>query len=297
MKRGPIYVFTCYVIWGICPIYWKLFKSVDPYFILSNRVVWSFVLSAILVLALFGRKRFIEPLRNRREVIKLFIAGAFCVANWGIYIIAVNTDHIVDASLAYFMNPIMAIVIGAFFFHEHLVPLQWAGVALATIGVAISILSFGQVPWMALLIGGTFAIYGAIQKTCESNGIIALALEMTMYALPLLIFAGYLSRTDHLGTLSGWQWLGLPTMGIITAVPLLFFARGISETDYSLTGILMYINPTLQLLVGVLLYGEPVSDAQKWTFLFVWLGLILYLTSVLMKRRHEKRRRAQMPLE
>lgn len=289
MKRGPLLVFICYVLWGVLPVYWKLFKSVDPYFILSNRVIWSFVLSAMLVLLLFGRKRFVAPLKNPKEVWRLAVAGAFCLANWGLYIIAINTDHIVDASLAYFMNPIMAIVLGAVVFRERLQPLQWLGVLLAVIGVAIiSIISFGHVPWMALLIGGTFAIYGAVQKSCESDGIIALALEMTMYVLPVMVFAGYWGHVGHLGTIHLWQWLALPTTGIVTAVPLLFYAKGVRDTPFSLTGILMYINPTLQLLCGVLIYHEPVSVAQKWTFLFVWMGLVLYLLSVLSQRRHIK---------
>ncbi len=288
MKRGPLMVLFCYALWGVLPVYWKLLQSVDSYFVLSNRVIFTFVFSLLLVVAIGKRGTFREAAQNKEERWRLFFAGFFCVLNWGAYIIAVNTNHIVDASLAYFMNPIMAIVIAAVIFKERLSFLQWMGVALAVIGVLISVAAYGHVPWMALFIGGTFAVYGALQKGCRANGIVAMAIEMRWFLIPALLFAGIMLQRDAGATISTAQWLLLPTTGIITAVPLISYAIGIQETDYALSGILMYINPTLQLMIGVLFYGEPLSQAQIITFVFVWLGLLCYLTAMLYSARMKK---------
>ena len=289
MKKGPLLVFSCYIIWGICPIYWKLLTEVSPYYILINRLFWSFIFSLMLALYMREHKSFLKAFRDKSERIKLFLASLFCVVNWGSYIIAVNTNHIVDASLAYFLCPILSIFIAAFFFHERLSSLQWIGVILAFLGVLISIVAYGHVPWLALIIGGTFSIYGAIQKKCRTTGVAALTLEM-MYLLPVsFFFMIWMPYTHRAGSMSMFEWWLLPTTGIITAVPLVLFAIGIVDTDYSLSGILMYINPTLQLLVGVFIYGEKITQAQCCTFICVWLGLICYLTSIFFKYKKERR--------
>lgn len=288
MKRGPLMVLFCYTLWGVLPIYWKLLQSVNSYFVLSNRMIFTFVFSLILVVAIGKREDFHEAAKNKKERWRLFFAGFFCVLNWGAYIVAVNTNHIVDASLAYFMNPIMAIVIAAVVFKERLSPLQWIGVAFAVIGVLISVIAYGHIPWMALFIGVTFAIYGALQKGCRANGIVAMAIEMRWFMLPALIFAGVMLQRDVGATISTVQWFLLPTTGIITAVPLISYAIGIQETDYALSGILMYVNPTLQLMIGVLFYSEPLSRAQIITFIFVWVGLLCYLISMLYSAKKKK---------
>lgn len=288
MNKGPLLIFSCYILWGILPIYWKLLQSVNAYFILGNRIFWSFIFALILIVGKGQLLRLKGAFNNRTERRKLLAAGIFCVLNWGSYIVAVNTNHIVDASLAYFMNPILAIILAAVIFKERLAPLQWLGVAFAFFGVAISIIAYGQVPWLALIIGGTFAIYGAIQKTCHIDGVTALGAEMLWFLPPTVLLSLWAIQGDALGTISIWQWILLPTTGIITAGPLMLYAIGISSTDYALSGILMYINPTLQLLCGVILYEESLSQAQLLMFIFVWVGLVLYLFSTLYKRFNRK---------
>ncbi|MFP5528154.1 EamA family transporter RarD [Peptococcus simiae] len=284
MRRGPLLVLLCYVLWGVLPIYWKLIADVSAYVNLGSRAIWSFILCIIILAALKKLNQVKRIFADRREVWRLFIAGGVLLINWGSYIIAVNTNHIVDASLAYYLNPIISIVIGFTVFKERLTGLQWAGVILATVGVGISIISYGQVPWLALVIGLSFAVYGALKKTCHSESISALTVEMTPYILPLLVFVTVMFAKGQAGDASLWQLLLLPTTGIVTAVPLFFYSTGIASTDYTLAGILMYVNPTLQLLCGTLLYGEVISRAQWLTFLFVWAGLICYVVSILLKR-------------
>lgn len=289
MKRGPLMVLLCYILWGFLPIYWKLIASVNAYVNLGSRTIWSFIL-CVVILAALGKLGHVKAIfSDRQERRRLFLAGGVLLINWGSYIVAINTNHIVDASLAYYLNPIISIVIGFTVFKERLTGLQWAGVVLATVGVGISVVSYGQVPWLALIIGLSFAIYGAIKKTCHSESISALTVEMAPYTLPMVIFVAAMFAGDQAGEVQLWQFLLLPTTGIVTAVPLFFYSSGIASTDYTLAGILMYVNPTLQLLCGTLLYGEVISQAQWMTFLFVWAGLICYVISSLAKGHTGKR--------
>lgn len=287
MQRGPVMVLFCYILWGFLPIYWKLLAGVNSYVNLGNRAIWSFLL-CVVILA-FGKKlaEVKAIFQDRPEMWRLFIAGGVLLVNWGSYIIAVNTNHIVDASLAYYLNPILSIVIGYFIFKERLAPLQWVGVALASCGVVISVVSYGHVPWLALVIGLSFAVYGAIKKTCRSASISALSVELAPWLAPMMIFVGLMVAHGQAGAAPTWQFLLLPTTGIVTAIPLFFYSTGIASTDYTLAGILMYINPTLQLLCGTLLYGEMVTPAQKITFAFVWAGLACYMVSTLLQARRQ----------
>lgn len=280
MRKGPLLVFLSYFIWGVSPIYWKLLKNMDSVFILENRIVWSAILS-LLILFFAGRiKRVFNASLNFLTLFKLFIAGFICVINWGVYIYAVNSNHIVDASLAYFLQPIFAILMASVFFKERLRRLQWLGVLFAFVGVFISIIGYGHIPWMALIIAATFAIYGGIQKTIRMDSIGALLLELIWF-VPLVFVVPFISGNVHVPVaLDMVEWLLLPTTGIITAVPLFMFAKGITQVDFSLSGILMYINPTLQFLIGVFIYHESLSWLTVFTFVFVWVGLAFYLYDV-----------------
>ena len=163
MKRGPLYVLTCYILWGVLPVFWKLLAAVDSLYVLAGRIVWSLVfISAILAVRRgFGAVRAV--LGDRRELGRLALAGIFVCVNWGSYIWAVNSGHMLDASLAYYMNPILAILLGTVVFRERLTGLQWLSVAVTFTGLVITILRYRQIPWVALIIGGSFAVYGAIK--------------------------------------------------------------------------------------------------------------------------------------
>ncbi|MDO4280349.1 MAG: EamA family transporter RarD [Peptococcaceae bacterium] len=294
-NKGPLLVLFCYVLFGILPIYWKLIGNLDPYFILANRVVWSLAF-ALFCVAIKGQWWRIKALRHEGKLLRtLLVSGALLVVNWGSYIIAVNTDHIIDASLAYYLNPIMSILIGCFFFREQLTGLQKCSVALATLGVLYGVVSFGVVPWLALVIGGTFALYGALKKAVVLDGVTSLAIECLWMLVPALIGYVWLVSQGRFtmdgSAISWWQWLILPTTGIITGWPLVIFARGLRTTSYSLSGILMYINPTLQLLCGVFLYGEHFNAIYGVMFAFVWAAVLLYLASILLEHRRQQRQR------
>lgn len=282
-NTGPLNVFLCYVIWGILPVYWKLLVNVDSCFLLTSRLVWSLVFTLIVLVVLRQMDHLKTAFRDRRMRWTLLISGILIVINWGSYIIAVNTNHVIDASLAYYLNPLMSILIGCFCFKEQLTGLQWVSVALATVGVLYAIVSYGVVPWLALIIGASFAFYGAIKKTITLDGMTSLAVECLWMLVPALILMGTLfvrGQTAADGAALTWlEWLLLPTTGIMTAAPLFVFAKGIRTTSYSLSGILMYVNPTLQLLCGIFLFHEEFTRIYAIMFAFVWAAVVLYLVS------------------
>lgn len=288
MNKGPFLVLTTYIFWGLLPVYWKFLANINAFFILSNRIIWSFVFTALLV-TVFRRYRKEAKQAFADKTIRntLFLASFLGLINWGSYIYAVSSNHVLDASLAYYLNPILSIIIAASVFREHLSLAQWSAVALATFGVLYSVWESHQLPWLALIIGGSWAVYGAIKKNIRLEGVVSLQIEMAFMLLPMLVLATYFLQTNATGGVAGWQWLLLPTTGIVTAVPLIFYANGIKTTDYSLAGLLMYVNPTLQLLCGVWLFGEAFTKTHAVTFAFVWSALLLYaLSSFFSKPLH-----------
>lgn len=288
-NKGPWLVFLCYFLFGVLPVYWKFLVTVDSYMILANRVIWSLVFALILLLILRQTPVLKTVFKDRRVMCTLLISGILIVVNWGSYIIAVNTDHVIDASLAYYLNPLMSILIGCFFFKEQLTGLQKLSVALAAVGVLYAIISYGVVPWLALVIGGSFAAYGAIKKTVVLDGITSLTVECLWMLVPALVMLAWLFAHDLTATpgeaIAWWQWLLLPTTGIITGAPLVAFAKGIQTTSYSLSGILMYINPTLQLLCGIFLFHEAFTRTYAVMFAFVWAGVALYIIGAALSHR------------
>ena len=291
LKNGPLSVLACYLMWGFLPIFWKRLAAVDSLYVLAARIVWSLIFISVILLAQRKSASIRAVFADRKELRRLIAAGIFVCINWGSYIWAVNSGHGVDASLAYYMNPILAILLGTIVFREKLTKLQWLSVAVTFTGLVVTIIRYRQIPWMALIIGGSFAIYGAIKKNVHVESGVSMFFETLVLAPFALIFMTVMETrgSGAVGVLHGAQWLLLPAAGIVTTVPLLFYAEGIKTTPMTLSGILMYINPTIQLLISVLLYQEEFTMTHAILFVFVWSGLVLYLISGLMKeRKHGK---------
>ncbi len=287
MKKGPIYVLACYILWGILPVFWKTLSAVPPVYVLAARIFWSLIFVALILLFSKNLSPIRTVFRNKKELGRLALAGIFVCINWGVYIWAVNSGHMLDASLAYYMNPILAILLGTIVFREKLSGLQWLSVAVTFVGLVIAMVRYGQFPWISLIIGGSFAIYGAIKKRVHCSSGVSVFFEtllLTPISLGFMIYTD-LQGTGAVGTLQGTQWLLLPAAGIVTSVPLLLFARGIKETPMSLSGLLMYINPSLQLLLSVLVYNETFTSTHAILFGFVWVGVILYLYAGFLKTK------------
>lgn len=290
VNKDTFNVLGCYVLWGLLPVFWKLLAGVNSAYVLAQRIVFSclFCFAVILIKKNGGELKNI--LRDKKQRRLYLACGLLISANWGVYILTVATGRILEASLAYYMNPLFSILIGALIFKERLSGAQWLSVALAFVGVMYSVVLYGSVPYLAIIIGLTFALYGAIKKGIKAESEVSICME-TVSVLPLaLIFIVYaqLSGFTTFASLSVKEMLLLVLTGAITSVPLMLFASGIKRTSITVSGILMYINPTLQLLLGVFVYNEEFTKANAVTFAFVWLAVILFVGDGLRHKRHEK---------
>jgi chloramphenicol-sensitive protein RarD len=288
MNRSSLNVLGCYILWGLLPIFWKLLAGVNSAYVLAQRIVFSCVFCLAVILIRKNGGEIGKIIKNKSERRKFFLCGILISINWGVYILTVAMGRILEASLAYYMNPLFSVLIGAIFFKERLSRVQWASVALAFAGVMFSVIRYGEVPYLAIIIGLSFALYGALKKGIKADSETSICME-TMAVLPIaLVFIAYaqFSGFTTFSSLTTAEALLLIATGPITSIPLMLFAKGIKETSIVTSGILMYINPTLQLLVGVFIYNEAFTQTNAITFAFVWAAVILFVFDSL--RKHKK---------
>ncbi len=275
---------AAYTIWGLVPLYWKPLKHVPAIQILGHRIVWS--LAVLLLLVVVMRRRGLAKVRLR--VAGLYaIAAALIAANWFLYIYAVNAGFIVETSLGYYITPLVNVLFGVLFFHERMRPAQWLAIALATIGVVELTYAYGALPWIAFGLAASFGTYGLAKKKAPLDPLEGLTLETAMLAPLAIVFLGLLHRSGEgaflrTGVTSDVLMIG---GGLVTTVPLLLFAAAVRSVPLSVIGILQYIGPTLQFLIGVFVYDEPFSRMQLIGFSIVWAALAIYAGDSLRARR------------
>ena len=287
MNKSSFSVLGCYVLWGLLPIFWKLLANVDSVYVLAQRVLFSCIFCLAIILLKKNGSSVKNILKSKTERRRYFVCGILISINWGVYILTIAIGKILEASLAYYMSPLFSVVIGALIFKEKLSAVQWISVGLALVGVMISVIAYGNVPYLAIIIGLSFALYGAMKKTIKAESEVSICME-TMSVLPLaLAFIAYaqLSGYTTFSSLSNAEMLLLAASGAVTSIPLMLFAKGIRKTSITTSGILMYINPTLQLLVGVLIYNEVFTKMNAITFAFVWAAVILFVLDSLRKHK------------
>jgi chloramphenicol-sensitive protein RarD len=288
MNRGTLYALGAYAAWGFLPIYWKLLKGIPPLEILAHRMVWA-LLVLLGLLAYTRRWDWVRLARHNRRTMMTFVATAVLLsANWFVYIWAVNAGFIVETSLGYFINPLISVLFGSVLLGEKLRGWQKVAIGLALAGVLWLTISYGALPWISLTLAVTFGLYGLLRKTAELNALEGLSLEMMILFLPALAYLIYLLGVDEfsLGQVSLLQNVLLVLTGVITAVPLLLFALGARRVTLTTLGILQYLAPTLQFLIGVFLYNEPFSSTQLVGFGLIWLALAVYTgDGIAMSRR------------
>jgi len=287
MNRSSLNVLGCYILWGLLPIFWKLLAGVNSAYVLAQRIVFSCVFCLAVILIRKNGGEIGRIIKNKSERRMFFLCGILISINWGVYILTVAMGRILEASLAYYMNPLFSVLIGAIFFKERLSRVQWASVALAFAGVMFSVIRYGEVPYLAIIIGLSFALYGALKKGIKADSETSICME-TMAVLPIaLVFIAYaqFSGFTTFSSLTTAEALLLIATGPITSIPLMLFAKGIKETSIVTSGILMYINPTLQLLVGVFIYNEAFTQTNAITFAFVWAAVILFVFDSLRKNK------------
>jgi len=284
MNRGIAYAAAAYLLWGVFPIYFKALQQIAPLEILGHRIVWSLAVCAALLLAL-RRLQWLADLRRQPRVLAWFAASSILVAgNWFVYIWAVNAGRVVDASLGYFINPLVNVLIGAAFLHERLRPAQWAAVGVAAVGVAWLTWQAGALPWIGLVLALTFAVYGLLRKTAALGAVEGLALETLLLAPLAAAYLLWLAHGGHSGFADGdaATRLLLLAAGPVTAVPLLLFAAGARRIPFSTLGLLQYLGPSLQLLIGVWLYREPFAYRAP-GYVLIWVALAAFSVEGLLQ--------------
>jgi len=293
-RRGFILGATAYTLWGSFPLYWPLLEPGGAGEILAHRIVWSLVtVFGLLVLRQrIGSLR--RALANRRSMLALVVAALVIGTNWFMFIYGVNNGHVVETSLGYFINPLVTVLFGVVLLGERLRRPQWGALAIALVAVLWLAVDYGRPPWIALVLAFSFGTYGLAKKKANAGAVEGLAVESVVLAPLALLYLGFLHQagTGNFGA-HGWTHaLLLMTTGIVTAVPLLCFGAAATRISLSTIGMLQYITPSLQFMVGVLIYDEPMSGARWGGFVLVWVALVILTTESLANRRRVLRRSA-----
>ena len=287
-RRGLLAAATAFTIWGVFPAYWHLLKAVPSMQIMAHRVVWSAVLVVGWLLWRQGWDWWRTIAARPRMLAALALSGAVIAFNWGLYIWAVNAGHVVETSLGYFINPLVTVALGVVVLRERLRRPQWIAVACAAAGVAWLTWSAGSPPWIALGLAGSFALYGLVRKLVPVDAVAGLGVESLFMFLPALAYVLWAEAGHGGGFIGGWSLgtqLLLVFSGVVSAVPLVAFAYGVRRIPLSLVGLLQYIGPTLQLLLGVWFFHEPFGAAQLLGFGAIWLGLAIFAGEGLWRGR------------
>src|SRR5690554_579307 len=290
-RQGVFFAIAAYTMWGIAPVYFKWLETVPALEILSHRIIWSFILVLALILILRRGSRLKPVLQNKKQMLRLTVATCLLGGNWFLFIWAINNDHILDASLGYYINPLLNVAIGMAFFAERMRKMQLIAIALAATGVLIQIISFGSVPWVALTLACSFAIYGAIRKRLPIDSITGLWLETLILLPAVLIYMVFFASSNAADmTQNTWQINTLLiAAGVVTTAPLLCFTAAAQRIRYSTFEFFQYIGPSLMFILAVWVYGEPLAADKLVTFAIIWLALALYSIDTLLFQHRSKR--------
>lgn len=291
MNTGIWLALGAYLLWGLFPIYWKLLKAIPSDQLVGHRVIWSFVFMLIILLVTRQFTGLRQALRKPKVIRTYLIASALIGTNWLVYVWGVNAGYIVETSLGYFINPLVSVILGVVILREKIRPWQWLPVGLAAVGVIYLTVSYGQLPWIALALAGTFAIYGLVKKTAPLGAVYGMSLETGFLFLPALGWLLY-SGAGGNGAFAVSDLRGdlmLLGSGIVTAVPLLLFSSAAQKIPLSMIGILQYLAPTMQLLIGILIYGESFPQQKLIGYGLVWVALFIYWLEGWLTRRNNKK--------
>ena len=290
-KQGVIFAILAYTMWGLAPLYFKQLHQVPAYEILAHRALWSCAFIALL-LSLFKLWPKVRVVCAQPKHLALLFCSALLISiNWLTYIWAVNNDHLIDASLGYFINPIVNVLLGMFFLAEKLRKWQWLAITLAASGVLLQVFTLGYLPWIALVLSCSFGFYGLLRKQLKLNALVGLLLE-TLIMLPIAaiyLFVIADSATADLSSNSANLNLLLVSAAFITTLPLLCFNAAAVRLPLSTLGFFQYIGPTIMFILGITLYGEQVDSATLTTFMFIWLAILVFSLDALRHRRQHRR--------
>ena len=295
-RTGLVAGVGAYLLWGLFPLYWPLLEPAAPIEILAHRITWSLVFLVVVVAATtgFGWLRSL----GRRRLGLLALAAVLITINWGMFIYAVNSDHVVETSLGYFINPLVTVALAVAVLGERLRPRQKTAVAIAAVAVVVLAIDYGRPPWIALTLAFSFGTYGLVKKRAGVDGTPSLFVETALLAPLALAYLAWLAAdgSGTFGTEGAGQAALLAAGGIVTAIPLMLFGAAAIRIPLATVGLLQYLTPVMHFLIGVLLYGEPMPLSRLAGFALVWVALIVFTTDALSAMRAQ-RRRSPFPLD
>ncbi|EGR0049307.1 EamA family transporter RarD [Vibrio vulnificus] len=290
-RQGVLLALGAYTMWGIAPIYFKSLAAVSPLEILSHRVVWSFFLLAALLH--FGRhwRTVRDVLTSKSKMLYLVTTAILVGANWLIFIWAVNANHMLDASLGYYINPLINVLLGMLFLGERLRKLQWFAVTLAACGVLVQLVVFGSVPIVAIALAFSFGFYGLLRKKVSVDAQTGLFIETLVMLPTAAIYLLFIANTPTSNMLANPSQLNLLLIaaGVVTTLPLLCFTGAATRLKLSTLGFFQYIGPSLMFLLAVLIYGEAFTSDKALTFAFIWGALVVFSFDGLRYRRNSRK--------
>ena len=285
-KLGLVFGVSAYGLWGLFPLYWPLLEPSNPFEIVSHRAVWTLVFCLVILALTKALKATLVTLKRPGVAVKLFASSFLISINWLVYIWATNNGHVVEASLGYYINPLIIIAFGVLLLKEKMRTLQWVAVGIASVGVLILTIDYGRLPWIALALAISWGSYGLIKKQLGLGALEGLAIETGISFIP---YAGYLIYLGNQGTGQFGHHVGLTILlisaGAITAIPLLLFNGSTTRLPLSTIGLLQYITPTLQFSIGVWVRHEAMPAARWIGFLTIWIALITLGTDLVRSSR------------
>jgi chloramphenicol-sensitive protein RarD len=288
-RRGLLLGVAAYSLWGGFPLYWPLLEPAGALEILAHRILWSLVTMGVIIVLLRRTSQLRALFRNRRVLTLLAAGAAVITVNWATYIWGVNNGRVVEASLGYFINPLVTVLMGVFLLGERLRPLQWAAMAVAGTAVAVLTLDYGRLPWVALVLAFSFGTYGLMKKTANVGAIESLTLETMLIAPVAGAYVGWLTATgqSNFGSHGVGHALLFTTTGIVTAIPLICFGGAAIRVSMVTLGLLQYLAPILQFALGVLWFHEAMPVGRWVGFALVWIALVIFTVEAV----HHHRRR------
>ena len=292
---GIAYTVAAYLLWGVLPLYFLLLWPTGPWEVVAWRVLLSFVFCLLLLTVVRGWRGFVAIIRQPRLLGWTALAGVLIYVNWQVFVLATLDGHIVETSLGYFINPIMTVLLGVFVLGERIRPLQWAAIGIAALAVVVIIVAYGSVPWIALSLTASFGVYGLVKKKIGPavDAVSGLTLE-SFWLIPLAVVQLVLvAQTTGItfGTEGVWHAVLLSFAGVATAVPLLCFAAGTRRISLAAVGILQFITPVMQFIIGAGVRGEPMPPERWIGFGIVWLAIIVFIIDIVLAGRRGRRAR------
>lgn len=284
---GIFYGIMAYASWGLLPMYWKLLDAAPAMEILAHRMLWSCFFTIFLIFITKKREKFISVFKDWNKIKYIFISAFIITVNWFTYIWAVNSNHIIESSLGYYINPLITVLLGIIVFKERPEKKQYIAILLAVSGVAVMTIQYGKIPYVSLILAISFALYGLFKKISGVESSVSLAVETTLLAPIAFIYIIYrqISGIGIIGNISAITTILLLCTGVATAVPLLWFSKSAKRLEMSTLGFLQFLSPSISLVLGILVYGEEFTKTHLVSFSLIWVGLLIYTISITSSKK------------